>query len=65
MFFLILRDELVSRAKRSLWAEVQEGKRKSVNPSSAPGNYSCPGIYSHSASGNYSIPSEEVTVYFH
>ena len=36
-----------------------------LNPSSAPGEYSCPGIYSRSASGDYSSPSEEVTVYFH
>ena len=37
---------------------------ESINPSSAPGDYSCPGIYSRSASGDYSSPSEEVTVYF-
>ena len=38
---------------------------QSFNPSSVPGDYSCPGIYSRSASGDYSSPSEEVTVYFH
>ena len=36
-----------------------------INPSSVPGDYSCPGIYSRIASGDYSSPSEEVTVYFH
>ena len=44
--------------------KILGGILDTINPSSAPCDYSCPGIYWGSESGEYSSPSEEVTVYF-